>query len=731
MLGKNFIKELLAQMTLKDKAAEMTQLWGEHPDGTLIGILHGFHEDEHLSANAGSLLGFSGARRVLDVQRIHMEKNCNHIPLLFMTDVIHGYRTVFPSVLGLSASWDPSLIEETAVIAAKEASVAGIHVTFSPMADLVRDARWGRVIESSGEDPYLSSLCAAAFTRGYQGDGIDKPFHIASCVKHFIGYGAVEGGRDYDSVQMGDYQLYNDYLPAFQAAIDAGCQLLMPAFNTLNGIPCSAHRYLLQDLLRKRMDFEGVIISDCTAVCELNAHGVSSDNAQAAALSINAGIDIEMVSSTFYESLEKLIEAGTVRMEDIDRAVERILTLKDKLGLFENPYKDADPEKEKEILLCPEHRNAAREAVARSVVLLKNEQDTLPLKAAETIALIGPYADSKLLLDIWGKVNASENDCVTLYEAMKGAFVSYTQGCRLWNLRNLQEIRPSDEELIAKAVALALQNDKIVLVLGEHPEMSSEAGSRTDLTLPENQIALFHALRATGKPIITVIITGRPLALSDIAAESDSILISWFPGTEGGNGIADILTGRAAPSGRLPMSFPRTTGQVPLYYNHLPTGRPNASEKYQSFHNGYIDIEPGPLYPFGYGLTYTSFSYSPVRLSAQEVSCTSQNDPLSHLLTAAVTLKNTGKVSGTETVQLYLQDITGTYSRPVRMLKGFQKITLEAGACTDVCFSITGKMLEYYIPGRGMILEPGEFNIYIGPNAECTACEKFVVHGGY
>lgn len=731
MLGKKYIDSLIKDMTLSEKAAEMTQLWGENPDGTLMGILRGFHEKEHLSANAGSLLGFNGARRVLDAQRLHMEESAHRIPLLFMTDVIHGYKTIFPSVLGLGAAWNPSLIEKSAAVAAAEASVSGVHVTFSPMADLVRDARWGRVIESTGEDPYLNSLYASAFVRGYQGDNPGQPLHIASCAKHFIGYGAVEGGRDYDGVQLGDYSLYNEYLPAFQAAVDAGCELLMPAFNTVNGIPCTSNRRLLHDVLRDEMKFQGAVISDCTAVCELVAHGAAQDNAQAAALSLSAGIDIEMVSSTFYENLEGLVETGQISMRQVDEAVERILTLKDKLGLFENPYKDADPEKERELHLCPAHRALARQAAAQSLVLLKNENQSLPLKKEEHLALIGPFADSQKLIDVWGQVNGKEQDCVSLRSALKDCMTDYAQGCRLWNLRAMEEEHLPDDELIAEAVETAARNDKVILVLGEHPDMSAEAGSRTELTLPENQLKLLAAVRSTGKPIVTLIMNGRPLVLNEVAAASDALLICWYPGTEGGNGIADVLTGRSSPSGKLPMTFPRATGQAPVYYNHLPTGRPNTAGHYQPFSNGYIGIEPGPLYPFGYGLTYTDFVCSPVTLSDSEITVSKHTGPDETLLTAAVTLTNAGAASGTETVQLYLQDMAGTFSRPVRMLKGFRKITLAPGESCTVAFPITARMLQYYVPQKGLALEPGSFRAYIGAHAQCGAYQEFHLKGGY
>lgn len=733
MIGKEKIKELISRMSIREKAAEMSQLWGENPDGTLMGLEQGIHKDPFLDANAGSLLGYNGAERTIQAQKAHLEKNRHKIPLLFMTDVIHGYKTAFPSVLGLGATWDPELAEKTACAAAAEAASAGVHVTFSPMADLVRDARWGRVTESTGEDPYLNSLFTAAFVRGYQGDDISAPLKIASCVKHFVGYGAAEGGRDYDSTQIGKYSLWNDYLPPFISAISEGCRLLMPAFHTIDGVPCTANRELLTDLLRGRLGFDGTVISDCTAVWELLCHGICADEKEAALASINAGIDIEMVSSSFYENIETLLEEGRLTMQQLDEAVERILTLKDELGLFENPYKDADPELEKQLLLCPEHRKLSREAAAKSVVLLQNDNETLPLQSGDRIALIGPLADSRKLIDVWGLVNSEEKDCVTVREALQAdkhiASLAYAPGCCLKNDCEPDAIYPDEAPMIEEAVALAEQCDKIVLVLGEHPDMSGESGSRSNITLPDNQMTLLRRLARTCKPIITIILSGRPLVLTEAARLSDALLAAWFPGTEGGNGIADILTGRQEPTGRLPMSFPRSSGQCPVYYNHLPTGRPNQSGAYERFKNGYVDQLPGPLYPFGYGLAYTQFSYSPVSLSAEEVICSDQAEASESavLLTASVTLTNTGKQAGSETVQLYLQDMVGKRSRPIRMLKSFQRIRLEPGESRTVQFDITANMLKYFLPGKGFVLEPGMFRAYIGPHAQTTQFHEFQI----
>lgn len=734
MIGSDGIKKIISRMTIKEKAAEMSQLWAETPGKALMGQERDINRDSFLEINAGSLLGLSGAERTIAVQRAHLERNRHKIPLLFMTDVIHGYKTAFPSMLGLGATWDPELAEETASAAAAEAASAGIHVTFSPMADLVRDARWGRVTESTGEDPYLNSLFTAAFVRGYQGESIFAPFKIASCVKHFVGYGAAEGGRDYDSTQIGEYSLFNDYLPPFISAIKEGCRLLMPGFHTIDGIPCTANRALLTDLLRGKLAFDGTVISDCTAIWELICHGTCTDEKEAALVSINAGLDIEMVSSSFYHNIETLLSEGKLTAVQIDAAVERILTLKDNLGLFENPYKDADPEKEKELLLCPAHRSLARKAAAKSIVLLQNCNDVLPLKPTDKIALIGPLADSRKLIDIWGLINGEEKDCVTVKEALESdnhtASVSYAPGCCLKNDCKPDFVYSDDALLIEQAVSLAKNCDKTVLVLGEHPDMSAESGSRADIVLPDNQLVLLAKLAALEKPVITVILAGRPLVLTEAASLSDGLLYAWFPGTEGGNGISDILTGRSEPTARLPMSFPRSSGQCPVYYNHLPTGRPNTSNACERFKNGYIDQLPGPLFPFGYGLTYTQFSCSPVTLSAKEVFCSSQTEEHKKdaLLTAGITLTNIGNHTGTETVQLYLRDMTGTCSRPVRMLKSFQHITLCPGESRTILFDITAEMLEYYLPGAGLYLEPGVFRAYIGSDSRTDNYQEFTVN---
>jgi len=717
------IHAILEQMSLSEKLAQMTQLWGEFPDGSpLMGLHYDFHSNRQLAESAGSILGFSGAQRTMEVQREYLACSDKKIPLMFMTDVIHGYRTIFPSPLALSCSWSPELVEETAAVAAKEASVSGLHVTFSPMADLVRDSRWGRVIESTGEDPFLNSLYTAAFVRGYQGYDISESDRLACCVKHFVGYGAAEGGRDYNTTQISEYQLRNFYLPPFQSAVNAGCKMVMAGFNSLNGIPCTANQWLFQDILRNEWHYNGLVITDCTAVYELVPHGYSIDNTEAARSSIKAGMDIEMVSTTFYDAKEELIRDGSISMELIDQAVERILNLKEELGLFDNPYKNADPELEKKYHLCKEHREAARRAVSQSVVLLKNEQESLPLKTSERIALIGPYSDNNRLLDIW-KCEGKEEECITLLKGMRdgGIDVLVSPPCTICNLTCQAEVPDSLNCEYEAAIATAGSCDKIVLALGEPPEWSGESGSRAYITLPDIQLRLLDELHKLNKPIITVIFSGRPLELEQAAQKSQALLQVWFPGTEGGNGITDVLLAKNLPQGRLTMSFPRTVGQLPLYYNALPTGRPQQTpEGCERFRTGYIDTPNTPLYPFGYGLTYTTFQYSDITLSRHSLN-------MSDVIHASVTVINTGKYSGCETVQMYIRDIAGSYCRPVKMLKSFRKIDLQPQESALVTFTITSDDLAYEIPGKGLLTEPGEFHVFIGPDSSTQNMAAFIL----
>lgn len=696
---------LIGSMSTREKLAQMTQIMGEcfisEGFGKLMGLSYGFSIPQELAWNVGSVLGMAGAQKLRQVQEQYLQHNPHGIPLLFMCDVIHGFRTIFPSPLGLASTWQPELAEESARIAAKEASVAGVHVTFSPMVDLARDARWGRVIEGTGEDPWLNSRYAAAFVRGYQGESLREPYRIASCVKHFAAYGAAEAGRDYNTTSIGEYDLYENYLPAYRAAVEAGCRLVMSAFNALNGVPCTGNARLFRDILRGEWKFDGTVITDCTALYELIPHGFSETEDQAAEAALKAGMEIEMVSTAFYECGEELIRSGRVEESLLDEAVEHILELKDELGLFEHPYRDLDEEKEARWLLCPEHRAAARRIAAQSMVLLKNEGNVLPLSPGGKVALIGPFADSRELLDIW-KCEGREEECVSLYEGLKER-----ADCVLCQACGLREGQAD----LAAAEKAAEQCDVVVLALGEPPEMSAEAGSRAYLTLPEEQLRLAKAVLDLGKPTVVVLFHGRPLELGELAERADAILAAWFPGSEGGNAIADLLLGEAEPSGRLTISFPYTVGQLPLYYNALPTGRPKQGEEDpERFRSRYTDAPNAPRYPFGYGLTYTTFSYSPAQISADRMG---PDDTL----TVSAVIRNTGSRIGTETVQFYLRDMGGSRSRPVRMLKDFCRVTLRPGEEQTVTFSITADLLKYHTLDRGFTWEPGGFQAFIGPDA--------------
>lgn len=700
-------KKIISEMTLEEKLAQMTQLLGDYyvsdDYGKLMGLSYGFKTTEELAWNVGSILGLTGAAKLKLVQNEYLKRSKHKIPLMFMTDVIHGFRTIFPSPLAMACSWDPDLIEEASSISAKEAAVSGVHVTFSPMVDLVRDARWGRVIESTGEDPYLNSLYAKAFVKGYQGNNVRNKYKMIACVKHFAGYGASEAGRDYNTTEIGEYAFNEYYLPAYHAAVESGCRMVMTGFNSLNGVPCTGNKRLLKNILRNMWGFDGVVISDCTAVYELIKHGFAEDTAEACAKAVNAGVDIEMVSTTYYENGTDNIKNNKITMEQIDEAVMHILKLKEELGLFENPYKDADEEKERELLLCHEHRRAARRIAARSIVLLKNKDYILPIsKEQKNVALIGPFADSRELLDIW-KCEGREEEVISISEGLRQKLdFRVAKGCG---------IHEGTNEEMELALKIAEISDLIILALGEHPDMSGEAGSRAHITLPEVQRKLANRIFGMGKPVVVVLINGRPLELGEIAEKADAILEAWFPGTEGGNAIADILVGDEYPSARLTMSFPVAVGQIPIYYNSLPTGRPKENDANpERFVSRYRDIPNAPLYPFGYGLTYTEFQYGKIELSSNVMTQESS-------ITAKINVRNIGKKSGTETVQMYIRDISGSMSRPLLELKGFRRITLEPNEEKQVEFTISEEMLRFNTMDNGFAAEKGKFIIFIGKNA--------------
>lgn len=714
------LEKLLRDMTLEEKVGQLVQMSVQYlgGNGVITGPTGNFTITGQEMGLLGSMLGACGAERLREIQDRQMEMQPHRIPMLFMRDVINGHETIFPIPLALGCTFRPELAENMAQISAKEAAASGIHVTFSPMLDLVRDARWGRVMESPGEDTYLNSLMGQAMVRGYQGEDLKEEGRIASCLKHFAGYGAPEGGRDYDNAEISERTLREDYLPAYQAAVKAGCRLAMPSFNTVNRIPAAGNKWLLKDVLREEMGFEGVIISDYSAVEELVNHGLAEDSCEAAKLAIEAGVDIDMVSGAYVKQLAELVRAKEVSEELVDRAVMRVLTLKNDLGLFENPYKGADPEAEKKLFCCREHRKAVRQSAEASFVLLKNE-DILPFEAGKRrIALIGPYAENQRIHGSWS-FPQDISRIVTVAQGVRrfqpeiacrtGSYV--LDPCSRTRYGIVEKYDPQQAEAwLAEAVEEAKNAETVILCLGEHLAQSGESASRTRLTLPQVQMELLRRVHEVNENIVLLLFCGRPLETEELLRYAKALMVVWFPGTEGGNAIANVLFGKASPEGRLAMSFPRRTGQEPIYYNHLATGRPNQSGTDTGYINGYIDEDVRPQFPFGYGLTYTEFAYSSIRLDREELRP-------GETVTATVTLKNIGKRSGTETVQLYLRDVAGSVARPVRMLKGFQKVTLAPGEEREIRFEITEEMLRFYDAQMHYTSEPGRFEVFIGPDS--------------
>ena len=713
------LKVLLNDLSLEEKVMQLVQLPGvAYESGAAVtGLLNDTAKARTLRL-AGSTLGIWGAEKLNRLQRQYMEDHPHHIPMLMMLDVIHGHKTVFPCPLGQGATFDPELTEQAANIQAREAAADGIQVTFSPMADLSRDARWGRVMESTGEDKYLNGRMAAAMTRGYQGKALTDGDSVAACVKHFAAYGAAEAGRDYQNTELSEHTLREQYLPAYRCAVEAGARLVMSSFNTWDGVPSSASPWLMQTVLREEMGFDGVVISDWNAVGELVPHGIAKDEKEAALLAMRAGIDIDMCSGCYEKHLGALVEEGKVSLDTLDAAVLRVLKLKNELGLFEDPFHGTNPEKAKAVLGAAEHRALARKAAAESLVLLKNEGETLPLKGGK-IAFIGPYADEKHLHSAWA-ISTDREDGVTVWQAAQEAFgreaeLRLAPGCLMLadgTATSLEVFTRPDEEqenarLLSEAREAAAWADTVVLCLGEHFMQTGESASKVDISLPEPQKRLLNAIKPDCKRLVTLVFCGRPLTLKEESALSDTLMICWLPGTEGGHGILDVLTGREAPSGKLPMSFPRHVGQEPLHYDQYMTGRPRPKEGIGSFTSHYLDCPNDALYPFGSGLTYTDFQVSEIRLSGETLSQTGE-------LTAAVTLTNTGKRAGTAVLQLYIRDLVGSRVRPVRELKGFRRVALQPGETREISFAIDEPMLRFWTINRRMESEPGDFQLWIG-----------------
>lgn len=704
------ITTLIGAMTLEEKIGQLVQLssnFYSDADGELTGPMAQMGVTGKLVADSGSTLGASGARQIIDLQKRHLEASRLQIPLLVMADVVHGYKTIFPIPLAIGCSWHPELAEEAARIAAREAAVSGVHVVFAPMVDLVRDPRWGRVMESTGEDAFLNSVFARAFVQGFQGNDLKKDQErVAACVKHFAAYGAAEGGREYNTTDLSEWRMREEYLPAYKAAVDAGCKMVMTSFNTIKGVPSSANRWLLRQVLRNEWAFDGTIISDWGAVRELLAHGVAEDEQEAAEKAIKAGVDIEMMTLCYPHALEKLAAEGKIPVSLIDQAVFRILNLKNDLGLFESPYRGADEEKEKEIVYCDAHREQARKLAEESCVLLKNN-GILPLQGPTKIALIGPFAESGDLLGSWSW-KGEPRDTQTL----KQVFLKDSSFDTI--IAKGSGITQTNSHFIEEAVVAAKQSDVVILAVGESSAMSGEASSRTRITLPDCQQKLFAALKATGRPIVTLLFNGRPLELGSLAEQTDALLEAWFPGSEGAEAIVNLLTGQANPSGKLSMSFPRTVGQIPVYYNSFNTGRPQAENPQEpKYVSKYIDCPNEPLFAFGYGLSYTQFTYEDLKLSTSRITNDEQ-------LSVTVTVANVGDRAGMDVVQLYLRDVAAETVRPIKELRGFQKIFLKPGERAEVRFTINEPMLRYTHSDLSYRSDSGRFEIGVGDSSART-----------
>ncbi|WP_029232283.1 beta-glucosidase BglX [Butyrivibrio sp. VCB2006] len=736
-MEKEKLQALLHDMSLEEKIMQLVQLPGQtfEESAALTGLAD-MDKAGKMKTLAGSVLGLHGADKIKEIQKTYMDNHPHNIPLLFMLDVIHGHDTVFPCPLAQGATFDPEVAEKGAAVQAKEASADGVQVTFSPMADLVRDARWGRVVESTGEDPYLNGLMTAAMVRGYQGSDIKDKDHVAACVKHFAAYGAAEAGRDYNTCEISEHTLRDQYLQGYRAPIAQGARLVMTSFNTLNGVPSSGNKWLMRDILRDEMGFEGVLISDWGAIMEMVNWGFAEDLKAAAAMAMEAGVDIDMCTEAYSDNLEALVKEGKLKEDLLDEAVMRVLELKNDLGLFEDPYHGASEERYKEITLSKESRDLARDAVRKSLVLLENKNGVLPLNSKK-IALIGPYVDEKKTHSAWA-ITCNDDNNITMRMAFEEEFagsdvqVKYANGCTLvdndcdlgFMKFHSDTFEEDNEKLLAEALEVSDECDTIIMCLGESLMQSGESTSRADIRLPKVQRDLYNKVKEKGKKLITLIFTGRPLDLEDIPQTSDALMIVWRPGTESGHGITDVLTGKFSPQGKLSMSFPWLVGQEPLYYNRFNTGRPKPAEGNTIFTSRYLDCPNEARYPFGYGLTYSDFEISKVKLSSDKMhkhDCGTTLDKnrksdcnLNETIKALVTVKNTGSVAATQTLQLYIRDMAGSTVRPIKELKGFKKVSLQAGESAEVSFEITEEMLRFWTASNKFESEPGKFKVFIG-----------------
>ena len=726
-----FIDNLMGKMTLQEKIGQLNLpvsgeiVTGQAKSSDVAGKIR--------KGQVGGLFNVKGVENIREVQKIAVEQSRLKIPLLFGMDVIHGYETVFPIPLALSCSWDMEAIKESARIAAKESSADGICWTFSPMVDICRDPRWGRMAEGGGEDPYLGSEISAAMVKGYQGDDLTDKNTIMACVKHFALYGAPEAGRDYNTVDMSHLSMFNNYFPPYKAAIDAGVGSVMTSFNVVDGIPATGNKWLMTDVLRDRWGFDGFVVTDYTAISEMIAHGMG-DLQQVSAMSLSAGTDMDMVADGFLTTLEKSLKEGKVTMAEIDKACRRILEAKYKLGLFDDPYKYCDASRVKKDIFTAENRAVARKIATETFVLLKNENNLLPLQRKGKIALVGPLANTKANMPGTWSVAAASDKYNSLYESMKQSLagkaeVLYAKGSNLMYDaqreaeatmfgREMRDPR-SAQELLDEALSVASQADVIVAAVGESSEMSGESSSRTNLEMPDAQRDLLIALKKTGKPIVLVYFAGRSTVMTWEQENFPAILNVWFGGSEAADAICDVVFGDVSPSGKLTTTFPKNVGQIPLYYNHLNTGRPlEAGKWFSKFRSNYLDIDNDPLYPFGYGLSYTTFRYGDLQLSNNSMNEKGK-------ITASVTVTNTGNYDADEIVQMYIRDMVGSVARPVKELKGFERIHLKKGESRTVSFDITAEQLKFYNSALNWVCEPGEFEVMVGGNSRDVQTKKF------
>lgn len=736
-----FLDNLLKQMTLEEKIGQLNlPVTGE--------ITTGQAKSSDIAAKikrgeVGGLFNLKGVDKIRDVQRLAVENSRLGIPLLFGMDVIHGYETIFPIPLGLSCTWDIPAIEESARIAAVEASADGISWTFSPMVDISRDPRWGRVSEGSGEDPFLGALIARAMVRGYQGKDMSRNDEIMACIKHFALYGAAEAGRDYNTVDMSRQRMFNDYMLPYQAGVEAGAGSVMASFNEVEGVPATANKWLMTDVLRGTWGFNGFVVTDFTGISEMIEHGIG-DLQTVSARAINAGVDMDMVSEGFIGTLKKSVEEGKVSVETVNTACRRILEAKYKLGLFDNPYKYCDLKRPARDIFTKEHRAAARKIAGESFVLLKNEglsptlAPVLPLSPTGTIAVIGPLANTRSNMPGTWSVAAVLDKSPSLVEGLtewvgnqgkilyaKGSNLigdaAYEERATMFG-RSLNRDNRTDQQLLDEALKIASQADVIVAALGESSEMSGESSSRTNLNLPDVQHTLLEALLKTGKPVVLVLFTGRPLVLNWEQEHVPAILNVWFGGSEAGPAIGDVLFGAVNPGGKLTMTFPKSVGQIPLYYAHKNTGRPLKEGKwFEKFRSNYLDVDNDALYPFGYGLSYTTFRFSDITLNRSSIGMDNE-------LVASVTVTNTGDRAGSEVVQLYIRDLVGSVTRPVKELKGFEKIYLQPNESRTVRFTIAPEMLKFYNADLKFVAEPGDFDVMIGPDSRNVKTARFTLH---